>query len=228
MKKCSKEITKKQEMIILLNYLYEESQILQSELNDIAKSRYQWSEYQDRYYKPRWGHYELIKGSKKMNMNTNYELAVKSAFNEIASCKNKAIKSFILQNTNGTSLEISEFFISQYCTIREDIDVQKQCLTFTLDLLDADSIIDIIQNKNSKSDAIHKKILKLGDRSVKNMGFTVKDLKELIKDAPDDLPVEVIGRYVHQEDMVMTDVGIDKESLWFELGYEFDRAGYLR
>lgn len=160
-------------------------------------------------------------------MNANYELAVKSALNEIASCKNKAIKSFILQNTNGTSLEISEFFMSRCCTIREDIDVQKQCLTFTLDLLDADTIIDVIQDKNPKSDVIHKKMLKLENRSVKNMGFTVKDLKELIKDVPDDLPVEVIGRYVHQEDMVMTDVGIDEKSLWFELGYACDRAGYL-
>ena len=64
MKKCSKKIIKKQEMMILLNYLYKESQILQSELNDMAKLRYQWSEYQDRYYKPRWGHYEF-KGGKK-------------------------------------------------------------------------------------------------------------------------------------------------------------------
>lgn len=60
------------------------------------------------------------------------------------------------------------------------------------------------------------------------MVFTVKDLKEMIKDAPDDLPVEVIGRYVGQDDMVMTDCGLDNESLWFELGYEFDRAGFLR
>ena len=160
-------------------------------------------------------------------MNANYELAIKSVLYKVASYKNEAIKSFILQNTNGTSLEISEFFISRCCTIKEDIDVQKQCLTFTLDLLDADSIIDVIQDKNPKSDAIHKKMLKLENRSVKNMGFTVKDLKELIKDVPDDLPVEVIGRYVHQEDMVMTDVGIDEKSLWFELGYACDRAGYL-
>ena len=58
--------------------------------------------------------------------------------------------------------------------------------------------------------------------------FTIGDLKELIKDAPNDLPVEVIGRYVGQDDMVMTDLGLDDESLWFELGYEFDKAGWLR
>ena len=79
-----------------------------------------------------------------------------------------------------------------------------------------------------ENDEITKKILKLQGREVKNMGFTIKDLKELIKDAPDDLPVEVIGRYVGEENMVMTDVGIDDKSLWFELGYEFDQAGYLR
>ena len=58
--------------------------------------------------------------------------------------------------------------------------------------------------------------------------FTIGDLKELIKDAPNDLPVEVFGRYVGQDDMIMTDLGLDDESLWFELGYEFDRAGWLR
>lgn len=58
--------------------------------------------------------------------------------------------------------------------------------------------------------------------------FTIGDLKELIEDAPNDLPVEVVGRYVGQDDMVMTDLGLDDESLWFELGYEFDKAGWLR
>lgn len=59
------------------------------------------------------------------------------------------------------------------------------------------------------------------------MVFTLGDLRKIIKDAPDDLPVEVGGRYVHQDDMVMTDIIIDDESLFFELGYVCDRAGYL-
>lgn len=29
------------------------------EVSDVAKLRYQWSEYQDNYYKSCWGHYEL-------------------------------------------------------------------------------------------------------------------------------------------------------------------------
>lgn len=60
------------------------------------------------------------------------------------------------------------------------------------------------------------------------MTYTIKDLKELIKDTPDDLPVQVVGRYVNQEDMVMTDVWLDEEGLFFELGYIFDAAGFLR
>ena len=60
------------------------------------------------------------------------------------------------------------------------------------------------------------------------MTYTVKDLKNLIENMPDDLPVQVVGRYVDQDDMVMTDVWIDKEGVFFELGYEFDRAGFLR
>lgn len=59
------------------------------------------------------------------------------------------------------------------------------------------------------------------------MTYTVKDLKNLIKNMPDDLPVEVVGRYVHQDDMVMTDVWVDKEGVFFELGYACDRAGFL-
>ena len=45
---------------------------------------------------------------------------------------------------------------------------------------------------------------------------------------PDNLPVQVVGRYVDQDDMVMTDIWVDKEGVFFELGYEFDRAGFLR
>ena len=60
------------------------------------------------------------------------------------------------------------------------------------------------------------------------MTYTIKDLKELIKDTSDDLPVQVVGRYVDQEDMVMTDVWLDEEGLFFELGYIFDAAGFLR
>lgn len=58
--------------------------------------------------------------------------------------------------------------------------------------------------------------------------FTIDNLKEMIKDAPGDLPVEVVGRYVNQDDMVMTDCWLTDEGLFFELGYEFDRAGFLR
>lgn len=58
--------------------------------------------------------------------------------------------------------------------------------------------------------------------------FTIKDLKTLIVDADDDLPVEVVGRYCHQDDMVMTDLGLDENGLWFELGYECDAAGFLQ
>lgn len=60
----------------LLNKLIEENEQLreiieelrevieEGELSDMAKLRYQWSQYQDSYYKSCWGHYEL-KGSKK-------------------------------------------------------------------------------------------------------------------------------------------------------------------
>ena len=58
--------------------------------------------------------------------------------------------------------------------------------------------------------------------------FTIDNLKEMIRDAPGDLPVKVVGRYVNQDDMVMTDCWLDNEGLFFELGYEFDRAGFLR
>lgn len=57
------------------------------------------------------------------------------------------------------------------------------------------------------------------------MTFTIKDLKEFIKDADDDLPVEVIGRYCGEDSMVMTDIILDNEGLFFELGYACDRAG---
>lgn len=60
------------------------------------------------------------------------------------------------------------------------------------------------------------------------MTYTVKDLKNLIENMPDNLPIQVVGRYVNQDDMVMTDVWVDKEGVFFELGYEFDRAGFLR
>lgn len=60
------------------------------------------------------------------------------------------------------------------------------------------------------------------------MTYTVKDLKNLIENMPDNLPVQVVGRYVDQDDMVMTDIWVDKEGVFFELGYEFDRAGFLR
>lgn len=60
------------------------------------------------------------------------------------------------------------------------------------------------------------------------MVYTIKNLKDLIKDMPDDLPVQVVGRYVGEEDMVMTDIWIDKDGLFFELGYVFDAAGFLR
>ena len=59
------------------------------------------------------------------------------------------------------------------------------------------------------------------------MVLTIGELKQFIKDTDDNLPVSVVGRYVGEEDMVMTDFGIDEEGLWFELGYPCDIAGYL-
>lgn len=52
----------------LLNKLIEENKHLREiieegvEVSDMAKLRYQWSQYQDSYYKSDWGHYELKGG----------------------------------------------------------------------------------------------------------------------------------------------------------------------
>ena len=53
------------EVVDLLNALNDKNEQLKERIG-MAKLRYQWSEYQDRYYKPCWGHYELKRG--KMNM----------------------------------------------------------------------------------------------------------------------------------------------------------------
>ena len=59
------------------------------------------------------------------------------------------------------------------------------------------------------------------------MGLMIGEMKEFIKDADDTLEVQVVGRYVGEENMIMTDFGLDEEGLWFELGYPCDCAGYL-
>lgn len=133
------------------------------------------------------------------------------------------LRSMILRHTKGASLEIAQDFIMRYYQRRPYIEGNVVIVEYN----PIDQTMLIEKGEWLENDEITKKILKLQGRKVRNMGFTIKDLKELIKDAPDDLPVEVIGRYVGEENMVMTDVGIDDESLWFELGYECDRAGYL-
>lgn len=133
------------------------------------------------------------------------------------------LRSMILKHTKGASLEIAQDFIMRYFQRRPYIEGNVVIIEYN----PIDQTMLIEKGEWLENDEITKKILKLQGREVKNMGFTIKDLKELIKDAPDDLPVEVIGRYIGESNMVMTDVGIDNESLWFELGYEFDRAGYL-
>lgn len=150
--------------------------------------------------------------------------------------KNDFIKKIILLQVEGASIEISEYylkyfyyFVDEVCYNAENWISKPATVRVVLKPIPVDDMLVTLEEiPKEEKEAIDKKILKLTYREVKNMGFTIKDLKELIKDASDDLPVEVIGRYVSQDDMVMTDVGIDDKSLWFELGYEFDRAGYLR
>lgn len=150
--------------------------------------------------------------------------------------ENDFIKEVILLQVKGASIEISEYYLKYFYYYVDELCYDAENLTSTpvtvrvvLKPIPVDDILEQIGKiPKEEKEHIKKKILKLSCREVKNMGFTIKDLKELIKDAPDDLPVEVIGRYVGEENMVMTDVGIDEKSLWFELGYEFDKAGYLR
>ena len=134
------------------------------------------------------------------------------------------LRSLILHQSKGASLEIAQDFIMRYLQRRPYLEGNIVIVEYNP--VDVSFLIE--KGEWLENDKITKKLLRLQGREVKNMGFTIKDLKELIKDAPDDLPVEVIGRYVGEENMVMTDVGIDEKSLWFELGYEFDQAGYLR
>ena len=58
------------------------------------------------------------------------------------------------------------------------------------------------------------------------MSFTVKDLKEMIKELPDELPVKGESRYYDR--YVLTDILWDDDSLCFEVGYECDAAWWLR
>lgn len=154
---------------------------------------------------------------------TKIQELIDSKIYELYEKENLFLKNAILDNTYGISLEIAEKILSDFFYIEKDFNIEQGCLTLEMKPLPIENVLHTYDDKNG----IQKKILKIYNRKVNNMGFTIKDLKELIKDAPDDLPIEVVGRYYGQEDMVMTDVGIDEESLWFELGYECDRAGYL-
>lgn len=150
--------------------------------------------------------------------------------------KNDFIKETILSQAKGTSLEMSEYYLKYFyyyvdelCYDAEDwINTPPTVRVIFKPIPVDDILVRLGEIPKEEKEMIDKKMLKIYNRKVKNMGFTIKDLKELIADAPDNLPVEVIGRYVSQDDMVMTDIGIDDKSLWFELGYEFDRAGYLK